>query len=166
MRKARKLGQGILGLIGGMSMASLSGQALGATSGSVVLSGVVPAETSITASGLAGYNSLDLSTTAQDLAVISVREINNTTNGYTVKMSSLNSGSLKNGTLGSVGYTAKYNGTAVTLSSNPVTVTNSGSTTTPVNVAKNFTISYTGADLTTLMQGSYTDTLTFSVTAN
>jgi hypothetical protein len=143
-----------------------AGSAIAATTGQITISGSIPAYTAIVVSPVAGYNSLDLSTTATDKNVATVTEINNTTTGYTVKLASANSGSLKNGSLGSVAYTAKYNGTAVTLSSTAVTVTKQSSQTSVVNANKNFSISYTGVDPTTLMVGTYSDTLTFTITAN
>lgn len=139
---------------------------LAATSGTVTLSGSVPAATAIVVTGVSGYNSLDLSTTASDLAVASIREINNTANGYRVTVASTTGGALKNGTLGSIPYTAKYGGSTVTLSTTPAVVTNTGSTTSVVNVVKSLQVSYSGTDLSTLMQGSYSDTLTFTISAN
>lgn len=136
-----------------------------ATSGNITISGNVAAATAIVVTSVAGYNALDLSTTAADLAVANVREINNTLNGYTVTLASANSGSLKNGTLGSVSYTAKYNGVAATLSSTPVTVTTSPASNSVVNVLKGFAISYTGQPAQDLMVGTYSDTLTFTIAA-
>lgn len=144
----------------------LVNQSLAATTGNITISGVVSAATAIVVNSVAGYNSLDLSTTASDQAVANVREINNTTNGYTVTLTSQNSGLLKNGTLGSVSYSAKYNGSSVSLSSTPVTITNGAASNSVVNVVKSFQISYTGTAASNLMVGTYSDTLTFTIAAN
>ncbi len=136
-----------------------------ATTGTITLSGTVAAATAITVTPAAGYNSLDLSTTQSNLNVATVREINNTTLGYSVKVASTNAGLLKNGTLGSVTYTSQYNGSSYTLSATPQTVTTGTASNSVVNVTKPLTISYTGTAADSLMQGSYSDTLTFTITS-
>ena len=137
-----------------------------ATTGSITISGTVPAATAIVVTPVAGYNALDLATTAVDQQVATVREINNTANGYTVTLASANSGSLVNGVIGSVGYSAKYDGGSVTLSNTPQTVTNAGPSSSVVNVLKSFDVSFTGTAPEDLMQGTYSDTLTFTIQAN
>ncbi len=134
--------------------------------GSIVLQGIVPATTAITVVGVSPFNSLDLTTTQANLNIASITEQNNTALGYTVKLTSANSGLLKNGTLGQIAYTAKYNAVSVVLSTTPVTVTNQGPQLTPVNVNKSMSISYTGVPSASLMQGNYTDTLTFTIASN
>ncbi|MBI3557666.1 MAG: fimbrial protein [Deltaproteobacteria bacterium] len=137
-----------------------------ATSGSVTIQGTVPTVVAITVTGIAPFNALDLTTTQANLPVADVVEQSNDSLGYKVTMSSTNAGSLKNGSLGSVAYTAKYNGTTVTLSATPQQVTSTGSTTAVVNATKSLTISYTGAASASLMSGTYSDTLTFTIAAN
>ena len=144
----------------------LSAPAIAATTGSITISGTVPAATAIVVTGSTGYNNLDLAATATNLQVATVNETNNTTNGYTVTVASTNAGQLKNGTLGSVTYTAKYNSTAFTLSNAAAQVTNAPAANAIVNVSKPLTISYTGAAAGTLMTGTYSDTLTFTIAAN
>ena len=141
----------------------ISSAAWAASTGSITISGVVAQHTDIVVASVAGYNALDLSATATDLTVANVTEKNNTTLGYKVTLSSANAGKLKNGTLGYVTYTAKYNATSVALSTTPTNVTTSAAATSIVNVTKPFKISYTGVDTTTLMQGTYSDTLTFTI---
>lgn len=136
-----------------------------ASTGSITISGVVAQHTDIVVTPLTGYNALDLSTTASDLAVADVREKNNTNLGYKVTLTSQNAGLLKNGTLGSVAYTAKYGTTAVTLSATPQQITSSPVATVPVNVVKQFKVSYAGVDSATMMQGTYSDALTFTISS-
>lgn len=134
--------------------------------GSVTIQGAVGAATAIVVTPQNNYNSLDLATTVSDLTVANVREINNTAAGYTVTLTSANSGQLKNGSLGQIAYTAKYNTAAVTLSSTPQVITTQGAQTGVVNVLKAFAISYTGTPAQDLMVGTYSDTLTFTIAAN
>ena len=147
-----------------MMMTTAGAQA--ALTGSITISGSVPGATAITVTSAAGYNSLDLTASPSDQTVANVREINNTANGYTVTLASTNSGLLKNGTVGQLAYTAKYNGSSVTLSSTPVQITNAAPSNSIVNTVKAFAISYTGVASDTLMAGTYSDTLTFTIAAN
>ena len=142
------------------------GSAYAATTGNIAISGIVPASTAIAVNTVSGYNSLNLAVTAAGQVVANIQETNNTVNGYTVTMSSQNAGTLKNGTLGSLAYTAKYNNAAVTLSTTAATITTSGASTAVVNVSKPLAISYTGVPAASMMQGTYSDTLTFTITAN
>lgn len=137
-----------------------------ATTGSITVTGAIPAATALVVTTVSGYNSLDLTTTATDQQVATVRELNNTTAGYTVSLTSANSGQLTNGTLGAVTYSAKYDGSSVTLSSSPVSITSQGTQTTIVNTVKAFSVSFTGASADTLMVGNYSDVLTFTIAAN
>ena len=143
----------------------LASSALAAVQGSITISGSVAGATAITVSAAAGSNNLDLSSSPVDLQVASVREINNTSNGYTVTLSSANAGQLKNGSSG-LAYTAKYNNVAVNLTVLPTTVTNAAPSNNVVNVVKPLTISYTGAAAKTMIAGTYSDTLTFTIAAN
>lgn len=144
----------------------ISSNAFAALSGSITLTGHVNSATSITVTPQNNYNALDLTVNTTDLVVAAVREKNNTAAGYTVTLASANSGKLKNGAVGEVTYSGKYNGSAVTLSSTPQNVTTQGAQTGIVNVVKNFSITYTGTPEADLMVGDYTDTLTFTIAAN
>lgn len=140
--------------------------AFSATTGNITLSGTVPAVTSISIAPVAGYNILDLTATQTNTPVANVTEANNTALGYTVTLSSGNSGLLKNGALGTLAYTCKYNGNSAALSSTPVVVTTTSSQNNVVHTVKSLTISYTGISSDNLMQGTYSDTLTFTIIAN
>lgn len=139
--------------------------ALATTVGSITLSGTVPQATSIVVTPTAGYNALDLTTTAVNQQVATVQEKNNTTLGYKVTLTSQNAGILKNGSIDQVAYTAKYNGTSVTLSTTPVQVTTGAPQNTVVNVNKPLTISYTGQAADAMMAGVYSDILTFTISS-
>ena len=137
-----------------------------ATTGTLLLQGSIPTSTNITVTGVSPFNNLNLTTTQSDLLVANVQEQNNTALGYKVTIASANTGKLKNGSVGSINYTAKYNGTAFTLSTTPVTVTNVTSQTTVTNITKPLTISYTGVTPASMMAGTYSDTLTLAIAAN
>lgn len=143
----------------------ISSTSIAATTGSIVLSGTIPPNTSITVTPVGSYNNLDLVTTAIDSHVANIREKNNTLNGYQVTISSANAGKLKNGS-SEIPYTAKYNGVGFTLGAVPVQVTNQGIQSSLINVVKQLSISYTGVDPDTYMTGTYTDTLTVIIQAN
>ncbi len=144
----------------------ISTNALAATVGSITLSGNIPGATAIVVVAEAGYDSLDLSTTQTNTKIATVREINNTAAGYAVTLASTNSGALKNGSVGSITYSATYNDVSVTLSSTPVTVTSQGAQSSIINVTKDLDISYKGVNTEDYMAGTYSDTLTFTISAN
>lgn len=136
---------------------------LPATVGVLNLTGNMPAILSIQVNATAAASALDLSTTQSDLKVATVIERSNSPAGYTVTLSSSNSGNLNNATYGNIAYTATYNGVSVTLSSTPQTITTQGAQTSFVNAVKDFDISYTGVEV---MQAAYTDALTFTIVSN
>lgn len=140
--------------------------ALAATSGNITITGVVAPNTSVTVTPLAPYSALDLTTTQVDLSVANIVEKNNTRNGYTVTASSLNAGKLKTTQGDIINYTAKYGATTFSLTVAPVVVTTSPPSNAVVNVTKALKISYTGIDPDLTMQGTYNDTLTFTIIAN
>lgn len=147
-------------------MVLLSSVSQAATTGSIILQGVVAPVVAVTVTGQGTYNALNLATTQTNLLVANVQEQSNDTLGYKVTVASANAGQLKNGTLGQVTYTAQYNAVTFTLSATPVQVTNQAAQTTVVNATKPLTISYTGTPAVSIMSGTYTDTLTFTITAN
>jgi hypothetical protein len=153
---------GLLTLIG-----ALVGQVgFAATTGNITVSGSVAQLLSIIVIGVSPYSALDLSSSQADLTVANIQERSNSRTGYTVTVSSANSGQLVNAYSGStpVGFTAKYgSGSSFSLAT-PSTITDQA---TPgvYNVIKAFKISYTGAAPETMLEGTYTDTLTFTIAA-
>ena len=144
---------------------ALSASGLAATTGTLLLSATVPSATAIVVTPVGSPGALDPTVTATDFLVANVREINNTTAGYHVTLSSANAGVLKNGTLGTIPYTAKYNGSSVVLSVTPQNITIGAPSTSVVNRLKTFSISYTGLPNDQRMAGTYNDTLTFTITS-
>lgn len=146
-----------------MLLAMLPIDSFGATTGSLTLSGSIPVAVAITITGQAGYNTLNLTANAVNQVVAVVNESSNDPLGYVVKLTSANAGKLMNGA-NQLTYTARYNGTAVVLSLTPQTVTNVASQVAIVNANKNFDISFTGSS--SLMAGTYFDTVTVTIQAN
>lgn len=140
--------------------------ALAATSGLITIQGVVPKVVAVTVTGVAPFNALDLTTTQTNLPVANINEQSNDTNGYTVTASSANAGQLKNGAVGSIAYTARYNAVSFALTVTPVAITTVAISAAVVNVTKSLTISYTGTPSASNMSGTYSDTLTFTIAAN
>lgn len=154
-------------ILAGFILGSLLGKfAFSASSGSITLSGSIPTATHIVITATTGYNSLSLTTGATNQVVASVREINNTSAGYNVTLSSANAGLFKNGSVGQIAYTARYNSVNVNLTTLPQTITTQGSQSSIVNVVKDFDISFTATAEDTVMSGNYSDTLTFTITSN
>ncbi|MDO9183678.1 MAG: fimbrial protein [Bacteriovorax sp.] len=137
-----------------------------ATTGTLLLRGVVAQKVSLVVTPQSIASTLDLSTSQTDLVVASVNEQSNSKTGYKVTISSANSSKLKRTDGADVlTYTLKYNGSAVALSSSTgTTITNSSPSS--VNVNKSVSISYTGVAAEAMVEGTYADTITFSIAAN
>ena len=130
-----------------------------------MLQGMVAQKMSLAVSAASIASSLDLATSQTDLVVASVNEKSNSNSGYKVTISSINLSKLKR-TGGSdvLAYTMKYNGTVVALAGAAgTTITNSAAT--AVNLNKDVAISYTGIATESMVEGTYSDTVTFSIAA-
>lgn len=144
----------------------LSTTAYSATTGTILLQGIIPKLLSITVSPQTISSSLDLSTTQSDLLVGVVNEKSNSLLGYKVTVTSSNLGNLKRVSGTEVfPYSMKYNGAVVNLS------TVSGTTFTtasplPANVNKNINVSYTGVPQESMVEGTYSDVVTFTIASN
>lgn len=137
-----------------------------ATSGSLLLQGIVAKKVSIVVTSQAVASALDLETSQSDLKVASVNEKSNSKTGYKVTITSANLGKLKRTDGAEVfSYTLKYGGAAVGLSTSAGTVfTNSSASS--VNVNKDLAISYSGVAGETMVEGTYADTLTLNIASN
>lgn len=145
---------------------ALSTSSFAATTGTLLLQGTVVQKISLAITPQAIASTLDLSTTQTDLAVASVNEQSNSKTGYKLTIASANLSKLKR-TDGSdvFSYTMKYNGSAVALTSVAgTTITNASAAS--ANVNKSVTISYTGIAPELMVEGTYADTVTFTIAAN
>lgn len=138
--------------------------AFASTTGTLLLNGTVPAVLSIDVSAEAVASNLPLDTTQTDTKVATVTEISNSNTGYNVSISSANEGQLVHQDVSSsvINYTLKYDGATIDLSGDSFNYPTSAS----VNVQRDVNISYTGIDHADLIQGAYSDTVTFTIAAN
>lgn len=140
--------------------------ALAGTQGSLTLQGTVGLELSLSVAPEAGVNdSLDLSASPNNLLVATVSEASNSSSGYKVSVQSANAGKLKNGQLDQLSYTLRYDNSNITLGNSAVVAKTHGSGGV-VSDQSEVKISYTGKPATQMIQGTYSDTLTFTISAN
>lgn len=141
-----------------------------ATTGTLGLTGTAPGVLEIAVTSKPAATTLALATDVTDLAVASVLEKSNKKTGYTVVLSSLNAGTGTQASLDSsetlekLPYTLKYDSSSVSLSGGSATITSSATKTPKAGTAKELTISFAGFDAN-LAQGTYSDTLTFTISA-
>ncbi len=137
-----------------------------ATTGTLLLQGVVAQKVSVAVTPATVASALDLSTTQSDLTVGSVNVQSNSKTGYKLTISSANLGKLKRTDGAEVmSYTMKYGATSVGLSSAAgTTFTNSSGSIVNINTA--LSISYTGVAAESMVEGTYNDTVTLNIAAN
>lgn len=144
----------------------ISSSAFSATTGTLLIQSIIPRRVSILVAPVAVASSLDLTTTQTNLKVAAVTERSNSRTGYKVTIKSANLGKLKREDGAEVfSYTMKLDGSTVGLSSAAGTSFNR-SQTSPVTVNRNITISYTGKAVETMIEGTYSDTVTLDIAAN
>jgi hypothetical protein len=149
------------------TLLTLTTTSFAATTGSVLLQGIVAKKVSITVTAEAVASALVLETTQADLKVATAVEQSNSKVGYKVTVTSANLGKLKR-TDGSevFSYTLKYGGAAVGLSTSAGSVVTNSASASVVNVSKDMAISYTGVAAETMVEGTYADTLTVNIASN
>lgn len=144
------------------------------TTGTLSLQGTVPGILEITVTPEAGAGSLDLGVDAVNVAVATVVERSNKKAGYTVTLESFNAvaGSAADAYFAntdpavesSLQYTISYGGNAVALSNGAAVISDVVGKTNASGSSKAVTISYNGAtDFP--YEGTYSDTLTFTIAA-
>lgn len=147
-------------------LAALSFSAVAATSDNLKLKGKVPKKLSILVTPDPIALNLDLEASPTALLVASVNEKSNSSSGYKITADSLNDGKLVNqdDTTQSVTYSMTYDGNAVNLA----TVSDVKTVSAPGVYDDNsdVKIAYTGAPHESRVEGSYTDTITFTISAN
>lgn len=147
------------------SLLALSTSSFAATSGTLLLRGSVQRVLSISVTADSIAQTLDLSTNKTDLKVATVNEKSNSKSGYKVSISSANLGKLKRTDGAEVfSYTMKYGTQAVNLGSAQDLVISSTAGT--ANVNKDVSVSYTGIAQDLMVEGTYEDTVTFTIAAN
>lgn len=149
------------------SLLTLTTTSFAATSGTLLLQGIVAKKVNIVVTPTAVASALVLETSQTDLKVATANEQSNSSTGYKVTVSSANLGKLKR-TDGSevFSYTLKYGGSAVGLSTAAGSVVTNSSSASVVNANKDMSISYTGVAAETMVEGTYADTLTVNIASN
>ena len=139
--------------------------AFAATTGTLLLKGSVPRLFDITVTPAPIASTLPLNTTQANTAVAVINEKSNSNTGYNVSISSANLGQLVHDTVGTsvINYSLRYNGGSVNLATGQ-TFTYSGAGANNNN--RNVDISYTGIAHDLLIEGDYSDTVTFTIAAN
>lgn len=147
-------------------LASLSFSAIAATSDDLELKGAVPKRLSILVTPAPIALNLDLEASPTALEVASVNEKSNSNSGYKITADSLNDGKLVNPAAGAVDviYSMTYDGNAVDLTTTDVvkTIGTAGLYDNDSIVE----IAYIGAPHESRVEGDYTDTITFTISAN
>lgn len=143
---------------------SLSTQA--ATVGTLNLLGTVPKKVEIVVTAKPSASTLDLTTTATDLSVGTVTGKSNVNAGYKLTIVSANTGKLTNSVasptlLTQVSYTMKLDAASVNLAA-PAELSFTGK----APFTKDVTVSYAGVDAVLYEEGNFTDTVTFTISAN
>lgn len=143
-------------------------------SGTLTLIGSVAKKVTIDITPVGDYQTLNLMNDLTDYQVASVNEFSNVRAGYTVSLQSATAaaGSLTNPVFDggngddTLEYTIKYNGSPVTFDAGAeATITDVDDKTPLAGVDKALTISYSGTTVN-IYDGTYEDTLTFTIRAN
>lgn len=147
-----------------LTLASTSSMA--ATTGTLLLKGVVAKKIAIVVTSEAVASALDLEVSqTAGLLVGTVNEQSNSKTGYKVSITSANSGKLKRTDGPEVfSYDLTYGGAVVGLASGGSVFSNPAVA--AVNVNKDLMITYTGVPAESMIQGAYTDTLTLNIASN
>jgi len=159
-----------------MSMIALAAiiafPAAAATTGSIAISGTVPAIIELAVTSEAVAQNLPLTQTVSDLLVATVVERSNKKAGYTVVLESSNakangtpSPTLRSAaTNDELPYSVKYDGANAQFTGGVAIVSDASAKTVAEGVSKAVTVSFNGADYF-LDESSYGDTLTFTIIA-
>lgn len=139
---------------------------MAATTGTLFLQGSVAEVVSITVTAEATATALDLSASPADLKVATVNEQSNANTGYKILMKSTNGGTLNNGSLDSLAYQISYDGGSAVSPTTADQVVKTVATAGVYNTDSDIDISYTGKAAALMVEGSYSDTLTFTISAN
>lgn len=136
-----------------------------AKKGTLLLKGKVAKELALTVTPEAGHDSLDLSASPASLKVATVNELSNSNSGYKIDLKSANGGTLNNGSLDSLAYEVSYDGGAFLSLTTADQGVKSQATAGVYNYDSDVAVKYTGKPAATMVQGTYKDTLTFTISA-
>lgn len=138
---------------------------IAATTATLNLKGTIDEKMSIEVQNDTAALDLDLTVDASGVKIAEVVEKSNRKAGYKVGISSANNGILKNGTDDEVLYSLTYDGQSLLLDgSDEIVYANERAL--GNGEVRDIAISYTGEDEENLVSGDYTDTVTFTISAN
>lgn len=140
--------------------------AFSATTGTLIISGIIPVMLGINVVTLPLASNLTLNTAASNMKIATITEQSNSNTGYDIMISSLNAGKLKRvGSADFINYTVTYGSlSAATLSASPISAV-SQSVSGVYVVNRDFGISYAATPYNSKLAGTYTDTVTLSIQA-
>lgn len=143
----------------------VSAPALAATSGTLLLKGVVPAKLDITVAPTALASNLPLDVTQNNGHVANLTAKWNTINGARVTVTSANGGQLRHTSVANsaIPYTLQAQGIGSFSLSSPHSY--DAAVSGPQSHTRAIGINYTGVPHDQLAQGDYTDTVTFTISA-
>lgn len=134
-----------------------------ATTASLSLSGVVAPVTAITVTADPNAANLPVGSSVTGMKIAVVNELSNDKAGYSVSLATANGGLLKEvAGSDSLAYSLSYNGNAVVFSAGSALISDVSSRTPGSGSSKDLAISFSSAFLNA---DSYTDTLTFTISA-
>lgn len=145
---------------------ALTTTAFGNTTGTLLLKGTVAEEVALAVTAETAASTLDLSASPTNLKVASVNEKSNSNTGYKIDLRSANGGLLKNGALDSLGYEISYGGGSFVAPTTVDQTVKTQNTADVYDVDSDVNIRYTGKPAVEMVEGDYTDTLTFTISAN
>jgi hypothetical protein len=148
-----------------LAVAFAASASFAATSGTLLLKGTVPRSIAIVVTAESIAANLPLNVTQSNTKVAVVNEKSNSSTGYKVSVASANAGKLVHQSVASssVNYSLRYNSNAVNLASGQTFTYATGGL---ANVNRNVDISYIGVPHESLVEGQYSDTVTFTIAAN
>lgn len=145
---------------------TLSNYCFSMTTGTLILSGTVQNsnQLSVSPNGTANVT-LNITRGENGKIIAEITEISNNMGGYTVSISSLNGGILKNDGIVGPSYTISYNGgPAITPTTNPIVVRTVSSLVSKTETKVAITITFVG--MPNVLSGIFSDVLTFELTVN
>lgn len=132
-------------------------------SDTLVVSGIVQPTCNIQVTALASATQLNITAGENNTKIASVKESTNNANGYKVSLSSLNNGRLVNGAL-NFAYQISYNGGGLISPASAATVVKTKSGPLASAVVEDSDVKITFPAQASALAGTYSDTLTFTLT--
>src|SRR5882757_7224709 len=146
-----------------LALSLISMNALCASSGTLILQGVVSTSYDLVVTPQTAATTLNILGGESNKLVAVVTETTNNPTGFKIKLSSANAGQLKNNTVDSLTYQLSYNGGTATQPSLIPALVKTSVTAAPGGVTSNVNITFPAKPLA--LAGTYTDTVTVSIEA-